>query len=61
MAEALEYEGSRDTKETAQFCRIFNKFFDCLNVRSLDECIFKRKADVRPYRSKDDPRLCVCA
>ena len=30
---------------------MFNKFFDCMNVRHLKECVYKRKPDVRPYNS----------
>lgn len=26
-----------DTTETEKFCRIFNKWFDCFNTRSLEE------------------------
>ena len=40
--------------------RTFNKLFDHLNVRSLQECVLKRKPDMRPFRSPDDPRLDVC-
>lgn len=57
VSEALTYEGKEETKETARFCKIFNKFFDCLNVRSLDECVLKRKPDMRPCRNKTDSRL----
>lgn len=59
VAKALELEGRPDTKETARFCHIFNKFFDILNVRSLDECVRQRKPDMRPFRQKSDPRLQV--
>ena len=34
-------------------------FFDCLNVRSTKEAMFKRKPDLRPYRDPCDPRLSV--
>ena len=42
VGSALIYEGNQYTQETAKFCKIFNKFFDCLNVRSLDECAKKK-------------------
>ena len=49
-----------ETEETEKFVRYFDKFFDCLNVRSLSECgVHSRKPDLRPYRSPDDPRLQV--
>ena len=59
VSEALDYDDNPATKETPRFCRIFNKFFDCLNVRSLDEHVLKKKPDMRPYKSKDDSRLKV--
>lgn len=59
VSEALKYSGDPETKETARFCSIFDKFFDCLNVRSLDECVLKRKPDKRPYKYEDDSRLKV--
>ncbi len=34
-----------------------NKFFDCLNVRSLTEHISQRNPDKAPYCNADDPRL----
>lgn len=46
-------------EETANFCQMFDRFFGCLNVRSMDECVKKRKPDRRPYKYKDDPRLGV--
>lgn len=39
--------------------RKLDRFFDCMNVRSYNECIYKRKPDLRPYRKLDDPRLTV--
>lgn len=38
---------------------MFNKFFDCLNVRCQEECVKRRKPDVRPFRSVTDPRIAV--
>ena len=38
---------------------IFDRFFDCLNVRSLDEWRQKRKPDLKPYYSPNDERLKV--
>ena len=38
VAETLEYD---ETEVTAKFCRAFNKFFDCLNIRSLEECVLR--------------------
>ena len=59
VAEAFKYSGDPETQETARFCSIFDKFFDCLNVRSIDECVHKRKPDRRPYKYEDDSCLKV--
>lgn len=45
--------------ETAKFCRVFDRFFDCMNTRSLSEGRQKRKPDLEPYRSHKDSRLAV--
>ena len=54
VSEALKYGGDPECEETARFCSMFDRFFDCLNVRSLDECVKKRKPDRRPYKYKND-------
>ena len=59
VANAFSYYSLEETEETEKFVRHFDKFFDCLNVRSLSECVHSRKPDLRPYRSPDDPRLQV--
>lgn len=48
-----------DTTETERFCRIFNKWFDCMNTRSITEGHIKRNEDLHPYSSPDDERLQV--
>ena len=55
----MEYMEDEDTKETIRFVRIFDRFFDMLNTRSLEEHIYKIKPDLAPYRSPDDERLKV--
>ncbi len=59
VANALEYHGDSDSTETAKFVRLFDRFFDCFNARSIDECIKKRKPDLGPYRDPSDSRLSV--
>ena len=59
MASALDFYGNSDTSETKKFVMVFNKFFDCLNVRSLDEHIRKCKLDLKPYTKPTDERLTV--
>lgn len=45
--------------ETAKFCNMFDRFFDCLNSRNLSEGKKKRKPDLDPYRSINDSRFKV--
>ena len=59
MANALSYFGDPETQETEVFLRYFDRFFDCLNVRSISEAGQKRKDDLKPYISTDDERLTV--
>ena len=37
MSAVLENFGPPDAIETAKFCKMMDTFFDCLNVRSLEE------------------------
>ena len=60
VAEALSFDGNYNIHETERFVRHFDRFFDCMNVRSFTEAIYKRKPDLRPYRTPDDSRLSVC-
>ena len=57
VADALEYVGDPRTKQTERFVRMFDRFFDMLNTRSLEECVHKRKPDLAPYRTSQDTRL----
>ena len=59
MANALQYYAQPGTEETERFVRVFDKFFDCLNVRAIDEGLTKRKPNLAPYRAVDDERLKV--
>ena len=59
VADAFSLEGDDSLRETEKFVRNFDKFFDCMNVCSLAEGKYKRKPDLRPYRSASDPRLTV--
>ena len=59
VADAMEYIGDVNTKETERFVRFFDRFFDMLNTRSMEESIYKRKPDLAPYRTSEDTRLKV--
>ena len=48
-----------ETSEKALFCKMFNKFFDCMNTRSLYEGSNKRNEDLLPHNSAKDPRFRV--
>ncbi|XP_034315553.2 uncharacterized protein [Magallana gigas] len=43
--------------ETSKFFQLVDRFFDCLNGRSLHEAIRTRKPDLAPYKQADDPRF----
>lgn len=59
VADAFAYFGDDATTETETFVRNFDRFFDCLNVRSISEWKTKRKEDLKPYKTADDSRLKV--
>ncbi len=58
--DALSYFGDPTTKATETFVLMFDRLFDCLNVRHPSEWISKKKADLKPYTSTEDPRFEVC-
>lgn len=60
MAKALGYYDDATTVETQRFVRMFDKFFDCMNVRHPTEHIQRRKPNVKPYARMDDERFTVC-
>ena len=53
MADAIAMENNDSLKECERFVRIFNKFFDIMNVRSTTEYVHSRNYDA------DDERLKV--
>ena len=59
VGKVMEQYGTEEMSETSKFCLLFNRFFDCCNVRSLTEGHQKRNPDLMPYESPDDPRLQV--
>ena len=53
-------EYNRDNMSaTIQFCMMFDRFFDCLNSRSLDEAQRRKKPDIDAHRSQQDYRFQV--
>ena len=59
VADALEYCSDTDTFETERFIRTFDKFFDIMNTRCLEEGIQKLKPNLKAFETPDDPRLDV--
>ena len=57
VAVALRQVMADEASETSKPCEIMNKFFDCLNVRSLTEHKTRNKPDVKPYTDVNDERL----
>ena len=60
VADALQMENKPYLSETIRFIRKFDRFFDIMNDRSLDEHVTKRRPDLRPFRSSSDDRVKVC-
>ena len=50
---------NQDSTESEHFCRMFDKFFDLFNTRSVTEAQRKKKPNLSPYYNRDDPRLDV--
>ena len=46
-----------DTEETEKFCRMFDRFFDMLNTRILNQETRSRKPDLAAYEKADDSRF----
>ena len=57
VAIAVRETGQEDVKATAEFCEMMNGFFDCTNLRSLNEHIRKKNSFLMPYTSSEDNRL----
>uniref|UniRef100_A0ABM0MSA0 Uncharacterized protein LOC102808321 n=1 Tax=Saccoglossus kowalevskii TaxID=10224 RepID=A0ABM0MSA0_SACKO len=57
VANAVEAFYGNGHQATVTFIRNFDKFFDCLNVRSMEEGKRKKKTNLLPYRSTEDERL----
>ena len=58
-SKSLGYYALEEAMETEKFVQLFDKCFDCLNVRCTSASVRRWKPDLRPYRSPDDPRLKV--
>ena len=54
---ALQTFAPTETLETAKFCEMMDKYFDCLNVRNTTETISKQTPFLNPYTSVHDERF----
>ena len=50
----------QDTEETEKFCLMFDRFFDMMNSRAIDEGLRRRKPDLKAYECLEDSRFQVC-
>ena len=57
VASVLSEYGCPESLETAKFCLMMDKFFDCLNVRDLESHKVKRKQFLAPYEDVNDARF----
>ena len=59
VADALTHLDNQDTSETRLLIRLFDEFFDCLNVTNKMEGILKRKESRLAYYLPCDRRFKV--
>ena len=59
VCDAFAYFGEPETEQLQKFMANFDRFFDGMNVRNMDEWSHKRKPNLKPYYSPDDERLKV--
>ena len=57
MSFVLNQFGPPEASATAEYCKMIDQFFDCLNVRSLDEHLRKRKLLLAAFTSIEDNRF----
>ncbi len=60
VANEIEATFGAEAEATVKFLRMNDRMFDCMNVRSSTEGLRKRKPDLLPYTSLNDPRFDVC-
>ena len=60
VAKAIQLTQGQESEETVRFITMFDRFFDCFNVRCFNAGKHQRKPFKQPYRSGNDFRLKVC-
>lgn len=53
VSKALALSGDNSLIETARFIEMMDKFFDCMNVRTISGGTRKRNPFLDPYRPND--------
>ena len=54
VSQALQTFGPTEAHTTATYCQMFDKFFDCMNVRNTTEFGKKAKPFLQHYKSEQD-------
>lgn len=57
VAKVMNLHGGEEAKETAKYIANMDRFFDCLNTRSLTEGIETQKDSLPPYTDMNDIRF----
>ena len=57
VAKVMNLHEGEEAKETAKFIANMDRFFDCLNTRTLTEGVKTRKDDLLPYTDRNDERF----
>lgn len=57
VAAVLKKFGGPECTATSKFCEMLDKFFDCFNVRSLQEGKRNKKLFLMPYTNQNDERI----
>lgn len=55
--QALATFGSAKATSTATFYKMFNQFFDCLNIRNTQVDVKKGKPFLKPYSSPNNKKF----
>ena len=54
VSKVLLHYGPLEAEGTAKFCSLMDKFFDIMNIRSLDAHKFDQKPNLAPFSSLND-------
>ena len=57
VSKVLLHHGLLESEDTAKFCALMDKFFDIMNIRSLDAHKFDQKPNLVPFSLLNDNRF----